>query len=201
MWDCVLIFLICRLGVVNLKLIVGLGNPGKKYAETRHNVGFMAVKELADKFKIINVNKDCESLVAQGKIEDKKVMLAQPLTYMNESGRAISKLVEKYDILLKNLLVIYDDLDLPAGKIRIKKMGGSGGHKGLRSIIEYLNTLDIKRIRIGIDRPFDNEVKEYVLQPFDEDQLKWIEKALNDLDQAVIKIINEDIDGAMNKFN
>jgi len=186
---------------VNLKLIVGLGNPGKKYAETRHNVGFMAVKELADKFKIININKDCESLVAQGKIKDKKVMLAQPLTYMNESGRAISKLVEKYDILLKNLLVIYDDLDLPAGKIRIKKMGGSGGHKGLRSIIEYLNTLDIKRIRIGIDRPFDNEVKEYVLQPFDEDQLKWIEKALNDLDQAVIKIINEDIDGAMNKFN
>src|SRR6056297_156628 len=201
MWDCVLIFLICRLEVMNLKLIVGLGNPGEKYSETRHNVGFMAIKQLAEEFNILNVDKDCEALVADGKIEDTKVILAQPLTYMNKSGRAVSKLIDKYDVSLKDLIVIYDDLDLPAGKIRIKGSGGSGGHKGIKSIIEYMDSNEITRIRIGIGRPLEIDVTEYVLHEFNEDQIKRINQALKKVDDIILELIKDDLDSAMNKFN
>ena len=201
MWDCVLLFLICRLEVMNLKLIVGLGNPGTKYAETRHNVGFMAIKQLADEFGIINVDKDCESLVADGYINDEKVILAQPLTYMNKSGRAVAKLVDKYQVPLKDLIVIYDDLDLPAGKIRVKGSGGSGGHKGIRSVIEYMDSNHITRIRIGIGRPIEMDVTEYVLQEFNKDQQKRIDQALKKVDEIILELLKNDIDSAMNKFN
>jgi len=186
---------------MNLKLIVGLGNPGKKYAETRHNVGFMAIKQLADEFGIVNVDKECEALVADGEIEDTKVILAQPLTYMNKSGRAVSKLIDKYDISLKDLIVIYDDLDLPAGKIRVKGDGGSGGHKGIKSIIEYLDSIQITRIRIGIGRPLEIDVTEYVLHEFDKDQQKRIDQALKKVDNIIIELIKNDLDSTMNKFN
>ncbi|HKL12802.1 MAG TPA: aminoacyl-tRNA hydrolase [Halanaerobiales bacterium] len=186
---------------MNLKLIVGLGNPGEKYSETRHNVGFMAIKQLAEEFNILNVDKDCEALVADGKIEDTKVILAQPLTYMNKSGRAVSKLIDKYDISLKDLIVIYDDLDLPAGKIRIKGSGGSGGHKGIKSIIEYMDSNEITRIRIGIGRPLEIDVTEYVLHEFNEDQIKRINQALKKVDDIILELIKDDLDSAMNKFN
>ncbi len=186
---------------MNLKLIVGLGNPGTKYAETRHNVGFMAIKQLADEFGIINVDKDCESLVADGYINDEKVILAQPLTYMNKSGRAVAKLVDKYQVPLKDLIVIYDDLDLPAGKIRVKGSGGSGGHKGIRSVIEYMDSNHITRIRIGIGRPIEMDVTEYVLQEFNKDQQKRIDQALKKVDEIILELLKNDIDSAMNKFN
>lgn len=186
---------------MNLKLIVGLGNPGAKYAETRHNVGFMAIKQLADEFGIINVDKDCESLVADGNIKDEKVILAQPLTYMNKSGRAVAKLVDKYQVPLKDLIVIYDDLDLPAGKLRVKGSGGSGGHKGIRSVIEYMDSSDITRVRIGIGRPLEMDVTEYVLQEFNKDQQKRIDQALKKVDEIILELLKNDIDSAMNKFN
>lgn len=192
-----------RLEVLNLKLIVGLGNPGKKYAETRHNVGFTAIKRLADKFDIKNVDKDCEALIAKGKVKKTKLLLAQPLTYMNSSGRAVLKLVDKYDIALDDLVVIYDDLDLPPGKIRIKTKGGSGGHNGLNSIMNYLQTDEIYRIRIGIGRPIDPDldVIDYVLLKFSEQQKKEIDKALSKIDDIIYEIIENDIESAMNIFN
>ncbi|MDZ7671606.1 MAG: aminoacyl-tRNA hydrolase [Halanaerobiales bacterium] len=184
-----------------MKLIVGLGNPGKKYAKTRHNVGFMAIKELSDKFKIRNIDKDCEALIAKGNVENKKVLLAQPLTYMNNSGRAVKKLADKYNIEFDDIIVIYDDLDLPAGKLRIKEKGSSGGHKGLQSIMDNFNTNQLKRIRIGIGRPIDFEVTDYVLQKFDKEQKKEINKILSSIDKAIKEILNNDVSSAMNKFN
>ncbi|MFO7814540.1 MAG: aminoacyl-tRNA hydrolase [Halanaerobiales bacterium] len=184
-----------------MKLIVGLGNPGQKYAETRHNVGFTAIKRLADHFNIRNVDKDCEALVARGEIEHEKVILAQPLTYMNKSGRAISKLVDKFNISLENLIVIYDDLDLPTGKLRVKSKGSSGGHKGIKSIMENLDSKEINRIRIGIGRPLDLPVNEYVLREFSDEQQKRVEETFEIIDQVVIDIINNGVSSAMNKFN
>lgn len=184
-----------------MKLIVGLGNPGKKYAETRHNVGFTAIKRLADKFDIRNVDKDCEALIAKGKIQEKKVILAQPLTYMNKSGRAVAKLVDKYNISLEDLVVIYDDLDLPTGKLRVKAKGSSGGHNGIQSIMENLNSEEINRIRIGIGRPLDLPVTEYVLREFSSDQQKRVEETFEIIDQVVIEIIKNGVESAMNKFN
>lgn len=184
-----------------MKLIVGLGNPGKKYTETRHNVGFMAIKKISDKFDIKNVDKDCESLIAKGNIDNNKVLLAQPLTYMNRSGRAVKKLVNKYNIKIDDIIVIYDDLDLPAGKIRIKNNGSSGGHKGLQSIMDHFDTNQIKRIRIGIGRPIDLEITDYVLQKFNEDQKKEINQVLNSIDKIILELINNGVSSAMNKFN
>lgn len=184
-----------------MKLIVGLGNPGKKYAETRHNVGFTAIKRLADKFDIRNVNKNCEALIAKGKIEDEKVVLAQPLTYMNNSGRAVAKLVDKYNISLEDLIVIYDDLDLPAGKLRVKSKGSSGGHNGIQSIMGNLNSKEINRIKIGIGRPLDLPVTEYVLREFNSDQQKRVEETFEIIDQVIVEIINNGIESAMNQFN
>jgi len=184
-----------------LKLIVGLGNPGKKYAETRHNVGFTAIKRLADKFDIRNVDKDCEALIAKGKIKEQKVILAQPLTYMNKSGRAVAKLVNKYNIPLEDLVVIYDDLDLPTGKLRVKSNGSSGGHNGIQSIMDNLNTQDINRVKIGIGRPLDLPVTEYVLREFNSDQKKRVEETFEKIDKVIIEIIKNGIESAMNNFN
>ncbi|MCF8000415.1 MAG: aminoacyl-tRNA hydrolase [Halanaerobiales bacterium] len=184
-----------------MKLIVGLGNPGKKYAETRHNVGFTAIKRLADSFDIRNVDKDCEALIAKGKIKDKKVILAQPLTYMNNSGRAVAKLIDKYNISLKDLVVIYDDLDLPTGKLRVKSNGSSGGHNGIQSIIDKLNTQEINRVKIGIGRPLNLPVTEYVLREFNSDQKKRVEKTFKKIDEVIIEIIKNGVESAMNNFN
>ena len=184
-----------------MKLIVGLGNPGKKYAETRHNVGFMVIKNISDKFDIKNIDKDCESLIAKGEIDNKKVLLAQPLTYMNRSGRAVKKLADKYNIKLEDIIIIYDDLDLPAGKVRIKKGGSSGGHKGLQSIMKYFDTNQIKRIRIGIGRPIELEITDYVLQKFNKEQKNEINMVLDSIDKIVLELLNNGVSSAMNKFN
>lgn len=184
-----------------MKLIVGLGNPGRKYFETRHNVGFRAVKKIADQFKILNINKECEALAAKGKIKNNQVVLAQPLTFMNRSGRSVLKLIDKYNIDFKDIVVIYDDIDLPPGKIRIKETGGSGGHKGLKSIIDTLDTIEIKRVRIGVGRPIVNEVSDYVLEPFDSEQEPKIKKALKIIPEIVTEIFENGIEQTMNKFN
>src|SRR6056297_986121 len=147
----------------------------------------MAIKNISDKFDIKNVDKDCESLIAKGEINNNKVLLAQPLTYMNRSGRAVKKLADKYDINLDNIIVIYDDLDLPAGKLRIKKSGSSGGHKGLQSIMDHFDTNQIKRIRIGIGRPIDLEITDYVLQQFNNEQKKEINKVFESIDKIILE--------------
>src|SRR5438552_1736530 len=149
-------------------LIVGLGNPGREYEKTRHNVGFRFVDALAAAHGMTFSKKQSKALVADGTIGDHKVLLAKPQTYMNLSGEAVRGLMDFYKIPLSNLLVVSDDLDIPAGTLRIREKGGAGGQKGLKSIIEHLGTPEFARMRVGIGRPPGRmDPAAYVLQDFD----------------------------------
>jgi len=153
--------------MVTVKLVVGLGNPGPEYAETRHNSGFMAVAALAERNGIRPARLLAQALVGEGRIGGCRVILAQPQTYMNRSGIAVAGLQRFFKIELKDLLVVYDDLDLPLGKMRLRLQGGSGGHRGMRSIIEALGSEEFPRLKVGIGRPQEKrEVVDYVLSRF-----------------------------------
>lgn len=183
-------------------LIVGLGNPGPKYRMTRHNIGFMAIHKLAELFNIKATTTKFQAILGEGSIAGNKVILAQPITYMNNSGLAVRQLVDYYKIERDRLIVIYDDLDLPIGKVRIKKKGSSGGHKGMASIIECLGTVEVPRIRIGIDSPpEDFPVIEYVLGHFTAEERPVIEEALNEISLVIEEIIENGFQKAMNRFN
>src|SRR5690554_1430956 len=183
-------------------LITGLGNPGDEYVNTRHNVGFRAIHLLSETYNIKNTSYKFRAMVARGKINQRDVMLAQPLTYMNKSGEAVKLLMEGYNIPLQKLIVIYDDLDLPTGGIRIKKKGSAGGHKGLSSIIRMMQTEEITRIRIGIDHPPEDEgVIDYVLGYFNKEEEELIESAMEKVVETVETIFMDGFDEAMNKFN
>lgn len=150
-----------------MKLIVGLGNPGRKYMATKHNIGFITVDELSfrqnTKWKKHQFEADLSEFFSDGE----KILLAKPQTFMNESGRSIRPLMDYYQISLEELLVIYDDMDLPVGKIRLRQKGGAGGHNGIKSLIQHLGTQKFNRIRVGIDRPFPGQdVVSHVLSPF-----------------------------------
>lgn len=185
-----------------MKAVVGLGNPGEKYARTRHNIGFRAVSNLADKFSIKADQLKCHSLLGEGSVGDKKIVLAQPLTYMNNSGKAVWSLVKSYNLSKDDLIIIYDDLDLPLGKMRIKNKGSSGGHNGLKSIINYLDRTDFTRIRIGIGSPPEGvDVVDYVLGYFLDEEDDIIEQTLSDISGAVELIEEKSVEEAMNKYN
>ena len=185
-----------------MKIIVGLGNPGEKYSKTRHNVGFRAVLNLAKEFLIKAEELKCHSLLGEDFIGDEKIVLAQPITYMNNSGKAVYSLIEHYNADLEDLIIIYDDLDLDVGKIRIKKSGSSGGHNGLKSIINRLGSNDFSRIRIGIGRPLENmNIADYVLGYFTAEEEKIINESLVDVVDVVKLIKNESIEIAMNRYN
>lgn len=165
----------------------GLGNPGEKYKHTRHNLGFLVISSFAEKHGLsFNFDKTLESEIASFK---NKALLIKPMTYMNLSGRAVKKVLKAYEVLVENLLVIYDDLDLPLGRIKILPKGGSGGHKGVQSIIEALETENFPRVKLGIGRPKRGEdPKDYVLSPFSEKEWPLVKKIL---DTAVLAL--EDI--------
>ncbi|MEJ6950621.1 aminoacyl-tRNA hydrolase [Natronospora cellulosivora (SeqCode)] len=183
-------------------LIVGLGNPGRKYSQTRHNVGFMAISKLSEAYKIKSTSNKFKAVIAQGRLNGEKVILAEPLTYMNNSGEAVKLIVDYYNIPISNVIIIYDDMDLPLGKIRLKTKGSDGGHKGLRSIISCLNSRDVPRIRIGIDSPPANfAVPDYVLSRFNKEEQEIIDDSLVELINLVREIINNGYQKAMNKFN
>src|SRR5690554_758588 len=183
-------------------LVTGLGNPGEEHANTRHNVGFRAVHLLSDTHNIKNTSYKFRAMVARGKINQRDVLLAQPLTYMNKSGEAVKLLMRNYNISPQKLIVVYDDLDLPTGRIRIKKKGSAGGHKGMDSIIRIMQTEEIPRIRIGIDQPpDDNGVIDYVLGYFKKEEEKLLKSALEKVVEAVETIFMDGFDEAMNKFN
>lgn len=185
-----------------MKLIVGLGNPGEKYAKTRHNIGFRAVSKLAKEFSIKADQLKCHSLVGEGFYENEKIILAQPLTYMNKSGKAVNSLLNKYNLKLEDIIVIYDDLDLDVGEIRIKRKGSSGGHNGLKSIINNLKSKEFVRIRIGIGRPPAGfNVADYVLDYFDNEEEIVIQENLDEVIEAVKVIKNDSVEKAMNNFN
>jgi len=183
-------------------LIVGLGNPGKKYYRTRHNVGFMVVDELADKYNLIFTKMD-DYCITKGKIHDQDIAIIKPLTYMNLSGKAVKKIVDQTILnnLPNSLIVIHDDLDLPVGKMKIKKNGSSGGHKGVQSIIDFLETKNFIRIKIGIGKDPLQEVSDYVLSPFSKEQKAIIKEKISQAVDSIVTIINDGVDKAMNIYN
>lgn len=185
--------------------MVGLGNPGLKYEFTRHNIGFRTVDSLArdmgTEFKKV---KSYYSLISRGTINDHKVILVKPQTFMNLSGRAVNRVVSYYKILLQDLLIVYDDLNLELGQIRIRKKGSTGGHKGMESIIQYLNSEDIPRLRIGIDNPSVNlnfDCVSYVLSNFNNDEKDKMNKVIQLSTEAVKTIIEDGFEKSMRKYN
>jgi PTH1 family peptidyl-tRNA hydrolase len=181
--------------------IVGLGNPGKKYEHTRHNIGFLAVDYLAEKHDI-KVNKiKHKALVGEGVICGEKVLLVKPQTFMNLSGNAVREIVAYYKIQPEELIVIYDDVDLEMGRLRIRKRGSAGSHNGMKSIIYDIQQDDFPRVRVGIGGERKSGLANYVLGGFGKEERTIMEKAVVRAAEAVVCIIAEDADAAMNKFN
>ena len=184
-----------------MKLIVGLGNPGKKYEHTRHNMGFDTVDMLAEQARI-DVDKEVfHGLLGRGEIFDEDVMIFKPTTYMNLSGTAVREIVSYFKIALEDIIVVYDDMALAPGKIRLRQNGSSGGHKGMQSIIEELHSEEIKRIRIGIGEPGEWDTVDYVLSKPLKDERPLIEEAITNAANALKEAIKSDFDRAMNKYN
>jgi len=187
-----------------MKLIIGLGNPGNKYAKNRHNLGFWCVNYFAKDHGIILNKSQAFARTGSGQVEGVKVVLARPQTFMNGSGESVSRLAAKFRVNFGDLLVIHDDLDLPFGKIRIRKDGSSGGHKGINSITEYLGSSDFYRLRLGIGRPADSSeagVIAYVLQDFTTEEKSVIAKAVAIASNAILCFIASGPDAVMNQYN
>jgi len=191
-----------------MKLIVGLGNPGKTYAHNRHNVGFRCLNCFARLRSIRCDRRQCQARVGIGELEDEQLLLAKPGTFMNLSGKSVAGLVHKHNIPLSNLLIIYDDLDLPMGKIRLRQSGGSGGHKGMNSIISALGSEDFPRIRVGIGRPQAEEqsmtedaIVNYVLSDFSPQEEAIIKPVIVKVAEAIDYFLTQGIEAAMSKFN
>ena len=186
-----------------MKLIVGLGNPGIEYQFTPHNIGFLGVDRIAEQCGVMIDNRHCKALTARTRIGNEEILLAKPETYMNLSGMSVLELARKYDVSpQQDLVVIYDELDLPLGMIRIRARGSSAGHNGMQSIINALQSEEIARIRIGIapDDPRKGGAK-YVLSPFRKSQLVAVDEALDLAAKAANAIVNESITVAMSRFN
>ena len=185
-----------------MKVIVGLGNPGREYAQTKHNVGFMLVDALADKLGIFNWQEKFHALIAEGRLGTEKILLVKPQTYMNDSGRAVGPLMNWYKLPPEDLIVAHDDMDIPAGTIRIRKKGSAGGHNGIKSVLAHLGDEHFSRVRIGIGRPLPGwTVINHVLAPFQEEDVPKIKEAIQYLLPAVECIVTEDTDKAMNLYN
>jgi PTH1 family peptidyl-tRNA hydrolase len=193
-----------------MKLIVGLGNPGRIYAGNRHNIGFICLKHFARHYAIRWDKKQAMALTGSGEIGNIIVWLAKPQTYMNHSGLSVSRLLNKFRIEFGDLIVIHDDLDLPLGRIRIRCGGSSGGHKGINSIISELGGHDFVRIRFGIGRPLfeDNivltneaDIIEFVLSDFTPDEKRNIKPSIIRVSEAITCLINKGLEAAMNTYN
>lgn len=183
-------------------LIVGLGNPGREYRETRHNVGFMLVDRLAVKLNARFSRLQSRALVASATYNERKIILAKPQTFMNLSGQSVQGLMHFYKLPLTNLLLAHDDLDLPVGTIRIRPDGGSAGQKGMASTIERLGTDEFARVRLGIGRPPGQmQAPDYVLQDFSSGDMTVISETLNRAVDAALEFVVNGLDAAMNKFN
>jgi PTH1 family peptidyl-tRNA hydrolase len=173
-------------------LILGLGNPGPRYELTRHNAGFLVLDNLADKYKIKLTQHKYRSLYGKGEIEGFPVILAKPMTYMNESGKAVKALLSAFNLSSEQILVTHDDIDLPLGKIKTKLKGGDGGQLGVRSTIETLRTREFYRVRIGVDRPEDREdIVDYVLSPFTEKESGLLNDVMNKAVQTIEAALTE----------
>ncbi len=183
-------------------LLAGLGNPGEQYALSPHNLGFLVVDRLAEQFGIRVTRKDSKALVGLGEIDGRAVMLAKPQTFMNLSGESLAPLMEKHQIEIQNLVVIYDELDLPWGALKIKPKGSAAGHNGMKSVIQWFKTSEIVRVRLGIHpgHPIRNGA-EFVLAPIKRSQMKELDEFVDYAAGAVRSITAEGVEKAMTKFN
>ena len=185
-----------------MKIIAGLGNPGAEYARTKHNVGFMLVDALAERLGVDAWREKFNALTAEGHIGAQKVLLVKPLTYMNESGRAVGPLLDWYKLAPEDLIVAHDDMDIAAGTIRLRRKGSAGGHNGIKSLLAHIGSEDFSRVRIGIGRPLPGwTVVRHVLAPFPADDAPKIQEASSYLLPAVECIVTDGIDMAMNRYN
>jgi PTH1 family peptidyl-tRNA hydrolase len=189
-----------------MKLIVGLGNPGRTYANNRHNIGFICLRYFARSQGINLDQKKGLARIGQGTVSGSKVVLARPQTFMNNSGQALSRLMRSLRVNPKDLLVIHDDLDLPLAKIRLSFGSGSGGHKGINSVIQELGTQEFTRIRVGIGRPdkpnpTEEDIIAYVLSDFTPDEKQAINQIIPRVAEAVLCLLAEGLTPAMNRFN
>ena len=187
--------------VEGTRLIVGLGNPGSEHSKNRHNVGFQVLERLASQYRLSLDRLEFKGLLARGEIEGEPVILLKPLSYMNQSGGVVKPVTSRYKIRLGDLLLIYDDLDLPLGKIRIRASGGSAGHRGMESVISSLGSDGMARLRIGIGRPSGDPPEEYVLQDFSPEESITMETAYEKAVAYVLCFIREGIDVCMNEYN
>ncbi|RSK25487.1 aminoacyl-tRNA hydrolase [Bacillus sp. HMF5848] len=185
-----------------MKLIVGLGNPGLQYKQTRHNVGFMVMDELASRLHTAFDKTNFKGIYAVANKNGEKVILLKPLTYMNLSGECVRPLLDYFKLELDDLVVVYDDLDLPAGKIRLRTKGSAGGHNGIKSLIQHLGTQEFKRVRVGIGRPEGRiPISDYVLSPFHKEEQALIQQAIDKSSEACLEWLETSYVEVMNKYN
>lgn len=183
-------------------LIVGLGNPENEYSNTRHNMGFDTINKLAQKHNIETNKSKFKGIYGTGNIQNQKVILLKPQTYMNLSGESIKEIVNFYHIKPEEIIVIYDDIDTEKGKIRIRKKGNAGSHNGMKSVIENLQTTEFGRIRVGIGQPeHKNDMINYVIGKIPEEEQKILQEGTDKAEEAIEEILKNGIDIAMNKFN
>ena len=186
-----------------MKLVAGLGNPGPRYAESRHNIGYLVVDELARRWAadVSRYDRDFEGLIGEAQAEGQRVLLLKPMTFMNLSGRSVAAVRRFYKLATQDVLVIYDDLDLPVGQLRVRAGGSAGGHIGMTDVLQQLATDEVPRVRIGIGKVHPSATVEYVLSRFEPDERPLMEAALTTAADAATCWLRAGIDAAMNQFN
>ncbi len=185
-----------------MKIVVGLGNPGSKYHGTRHNIGFLFIDRVARQQGIVLDRYQCDALTGWGTANEMPLLLAKPQTFMNHSGVAVAALLREHGATAADLIVVYDDLDLPLGRIRIRTSGSAGGHRGVTSIIEVLGEAPFCRIRLGIGRPVEGgSVIDYVLSPFDKGELSDLSRVVDRATEALTYLLQAGAEAAMGLYN
>lgn len=186
----------------NLFIIIGLGNPGKKYENTRHNVGFITIDYLASKYGVSVTKLKHKALYGDGSIAGNRVILVKPQTFMNLSGESVREIIEWYKAPMSNIVLVYDDIDLAVGRIRVRPKGSAGTHNGMRSVLYQIRSDEFPRVRIGVGRPPEGwDLADFVLSRFGEDEKKAVEESVLKAAEAVTTIMESGVEAAMNKYN
>jgi PTH1 family peptidyl-tRNA hydrolase len=189
-------------GEINMYVIVGLGNPGDRYAATKHNIGFITIDYLAEQHSIKMNKIKHKAIIGEGTIGGEKILFVKPQTFMNLSGQSVMDIIKFYKVPMSNLIVIYDDIDLPVGKVRIRPNGSSGTHNGMRNIIYLLNNQEFPRVRIGVGKQPDYmDLADYVMTKFNGEEKPLMEEAIKKSAAAVTEIVKSGINSAMNQYN
>ena len=185
-----------------MKLVAGLGNPGRDYAGTRHNIGFGVIARISDKYNIPLTGKEHKAICGKGMIGGEKVILAQPQTFMNLSGECVRSLVDYYKLESEDIIIAYDDIDLEVGQLRIRSKGSAGGHNGIKNIISHLGTNEFPRVKVGVGgKPEGGDLVRHVLGRFSREDEKVIGEVLDVAVEAVETILSDGVDAAMNRYN